>query len=189
MSVAATKQALAKRSSERIAGLSPQKFFSLRALGQDSRLGLRVRLDTVYRETMRTLERLSREVREGKNVLEASTFVRWLNFSGVLELLQLLRQDGQDFTALPKKVGELIQECGEQFRGGRVTPKYAESDIAEINRKLDVLLSSNARPLDISISVGSPKCNAPSGNGRDGPMFSLHDRPLSSLLEANGRPA
>jgi len=43
---------------------------------------------------------------------------------------------------------DLLYECGELFKGGKADPKYAESDIAEINKKLEVLASFiNATPV------------------------------------------
>ncbi len=103
-----------------------------------------VKFHQMWRETDRFLDTLAESVREGKRVMEASNFCRWLQFSGVVSLLKEnpspspLRVDGE---ALRKKLDDLLYECGELFRGGKHDPKYAASDIAEINRKLDLLLS------------------------------------------------
>lgn len=141
--------------SGRIAGMSPERFAELRAIGQDSRIDCAVILETIDRETSRYVEMLGREIREGKGVYEASRFLRWLHFSGILSLLENYCLPGQDFSPLLKKVGELTSECGERLKGGRESVKYAESDIAEINRKLDVLMASSARPVNV---VALPEC-------------------------------
>jgi len=102
----------------------------------------RVQLHVMWRETDRFLESLAREVRENKRVMEASQFCRWLNFSGVVKLLESNPQDAPllvDGKGLQKKLNDLIYDCGESFRLGKSDPKYAASDIAEINRKLDGL--------------------------------------------------
>jgi hypothetical protein len=97
----------------------------------------------MWRETDRFLDSLAASVREGKRVTEASNYCRWLQFSGVVSLLKEnpspspLLVDGE---GLRKKLDDLLYECGELFRGGKHDPKYAASDIAEINRKLDLLL-------------------------------------------------
>ena len=107
-------------------------------------------LPLLYKETVNFLDRLAGEVRENKNVMLASQFARWLNFSG---LIQILNQNPStklhlevDGAVLQRKVNDLNYECGELFRGGKHDPKYAASDIAEINRKLDSLLETRPVP-------------------------------------------
>lgn len=115
----------------------------------------------LYRETVIFLDRLSREVREGKNVMLASQFARWLQFSGlnkVFETYPCNRPHCEvDAVVLEKKTKDLLFECGELFRGGRADPKYAASDIAEINRKLDTVLLTLARPMSVTTIVNAPK--------------------------------
>lgn len=109
----------------------------------------RVQLHVMWRETDRFLESLARDVRENKRVMEASQFCRWLNFSGFVKLLELNPQDAPlrvDGKGLQKKLNDLIYDCGELFRGGKHDPKYAASDIAEINRKLDDLTQRLSPP-------------------------------------------
>jgi len=136
------------------AGLSFDKWSQLRAIGEDSELGYRVTLQRICSESFRYLESLARDAREGKHVFEAANFCRWLRFSGVTDLLERYAMPGQNFSTLSKAVDDLISDCGEQFRGGKVLPKYSESDIAEINRKLDVLLSQSAAPAATVVTVG-----------------------------------
>jgi len=87
-------------------------------------------------ETDRFLGRLRREVSENKNVMLASLFCRWLSGSGVIALLE---RESRCKT-LRRLVDDILYDCGELFRAGKSDPKYAASDIAEINRKLDMLL-------------------------------------------------
>jgi hypothetical protein len=160
--------AVAKRPSDRIAGFSPEQVARFRAIGQDSELGYRVLLSGLYSETVRYLDSLARVASEGKNVSEAANFCRWLRFSGVFTLFEGYALSGQNFPSLDRKVTDLLQVCGEHFRGGRVDAKYAQSDIAEINRKLDVLLASSARPvasdkvisLEPRITISDEVCGA-----------------------------
>jgi len=97
---------------------------------------------TIWKETNRHLETLARQVREHKSVMEAANYARWLQFSGLLEFFRLNPQpepllvDGERIKA---QIRDLLYDCGESFRNGKADPKYASSDIAEINRKLDLL--------------------------------------------------
>jgi len=101
-----------------------------------------VQLHVLWRETNREVDSLTQAVSECKSVDQASSFGRWLRYSGVLQILEAhpapfpLIVDGK---ALTKKVTDLIYECGELYKGGKHDPRYAASDIAEINRKLDIL--------------------------------------------------
>jgi hypothetical protein len=101
-------------------------------------------LHWIWNETVTRLDSFARDVREAKHVMEASNFARWLNFSGLVRVFndnpstQLhLEVDG---ALVQRKINDLLFECGELFRGGKADPKYAASDIAEINRKLDFLM-------------------------------------------------
>jgi hypothetical protein len=97
-----------------------------------------------WKETVNRLDSYARDVREAKNVMEASNFARWLLFSGLIGIFEMNPSSTPhlivDADAVTKKVKDLLYECGELFRGGKADPKYAASDIAEINRKLDTLL-------------------------------------------------
>lgn len=101
-----------------------------------------VQLHVLWRETNRVVDSLTQAVSECKRVDEASSFGRWIRFSGVLQILEAhpasfpLAVEGK---ALAKKVSDLLYECGELYKGGKHDPRYAASDIAEINRKLDIL--------------------------------------------------
>ena len=111
-----------------------------------------VQLHWMWQETDNYLSSLAQCVREGKRVQEAANYCRWLQFSGVIELLEgspqpfPLMVDGQ---GTRRKLRDLIQECGELFKGGKHDAKYVASDIAEINRKLDVLTAHLASPVQV----------------------------------------
>lgn len=98
----------------------------------------------MWAETMSRLNRLHRCVHEGKGVLEAKDFCSWLQFSGYCKVFDLCPSSDPNFIvdgkAVRKKIDDLVYDCGEWFRSGKVSPKYHESDIAEINKKLDRLL-------------------------------------------------
>lgn len=75
---------------------------------------------------------------------EASNFARWLEFSGVIQLLQAhsadvpLRVDGYD---LANKLRELIQECGDWYsihsRSNKPRDAYvSQSKLEQIEQRL-----------------------------------------------------
>lgn len=111
-------------------------------------------LHVLWRETDRVVSALSKAVMECKRVDEASNFGRWLRFSGVLQILEAhpapfpLTVDAKGLT---KKVSDMLYDCGELYRAGKHDPRYAASDIAEINRKLDI----------IAAHIGSARTFAP----------------------------
>ena|ERR1700722_20092407 len=90
-------------------------------------------LHWLWKETVNRLDSLARDVREAKNVAEASNFARWLQFSGILMLFRnnpsTTKHLEVDESVVRKKIDDLIYECGELFRGGKHDPKYAASDI------------------------------------------------------------
>src|ERR1017187_9060615 len=94
-------------------------------------------LHWIWNETVNRLDSLARDVREAKNVMEAANFARWLNFSGLIPIFRDNPSNQKhlqvDAAVVQRKIDDLIYECGELFRGGKADPKYAQSDIAEIN--------------------------------------------------------
>jgi len=64
-------------------------------------------LHAIWRETDRKLTEYSARVREGLEVLPASDFARWLQFSGILRLLEPFDCD----VPLPIRARELRQKC------------------------------------------------------------------------------
>jgi len=79
-------------------------------------------LVTLYRlwaETDCRLDVLAKQVREGLAVDEASNFARWLQFSGVMEILKAAdfsnTQLRADVPGLKLKFEKLISDCGEWY--------------------------------------------------------------------------
>lgn len=120
--------------------LTPKKLAEYQALGRNPELHHLVMCKRVLAETERYLDDLARSVRECKRVDEASRFARWLVFSGVLEIVKGAPQTALAASQTYQKASNLQMDCGDLFRGGKANAKYAESDIAEINAKLDLLM-------------------------------------------------
>lgn len=110
-------------------------------------------------ETERFLDLMARDVRECKNVFCVSLFVRWLQFSGCLNIIAL----HSETTAknIHTKFRDLVFECGEMQKGGKIELKYSSSDIAAINQKLDVLMSALARKVSPSDNATEDVVTAP----------------------------
>jgi len=110
-------------------------------------------LHQLWRETDRRLDSLIGSVCEIKRVDEASTFSRWLQFTGLLDILERnsngmpLPVDGQ---GLRRKAKELASMCGDLYRQGKANPQYAQSDIAAINRKLDIIAAHVATVMPVN---------------------------------------
>jgi len=74
-------------------------------------------LHWIFRETERQLDTYARRVREGVEVLPASDFARWLQMSGILELLEAHEMSVPlRVESLRVKTTDLLFECGEWFR-------------------------------------------------------------------------
>jgi len=120
-----------------------------KAMQSDSGKLSAAQLHVLWRETDRVVEGLAKAVMECKRVDEASNFGRWIRFSGVLEILEAHPAPFPltvDAKGLKKKVSDMLFECGELYRGGKHDPRYAASDIAEINRKLDIIAAHISQP-------------------------------------------
>ena len=119
--------------------MSPEKEIRLRAIGTDPAISWAASLSWLAKETDRYLDRLARSVAECKSVDEAANFCRWLQFSGVMKLPH------PDCKELRGKTEDIMHRVGEIYKGGKVKPAYAASDIEAINLKLDYLLSNNSQ--------------------------------------------
>jgi hypothetical protein len=111
----------------------------MRAIGTDPAIERSVNRKRIIVETERYLSDLAMHVREAKRADEASRFIRWLQFSGIINLLREEDAFRQPAEALYRQARDLLFECGELFKGGKADPKYSQCDIAEINRKLDLV--------------------------------------------------
>ncbi|HLP78166.1 MAG TPA: hypothetical protein VK327_14760 [Candidatus Paceibacterota bacterium] len=72
----------------------------------------------LWRETDQRLDSLTKSVREGRGVAEASNFARWLQFSGLLKILKPFECERPlpvRVAALTLKMEQLISECNEWY--------------------------------------------------------------------------
>jgi len=116
----------------------------------------------LWKETFAKLETFSRLVRECKQVTEAADFCRWLQFSGLPKMFKQHPQAAPlrvDHVVIDNQIRDILFECGELFRKGKADPQYTQSDIAEINRKLDIIaahVSQFPPPLAATTEPGKP---------------------------------
>jgi len=105
-------------------------------------------LHWMWRETNNRLDVLSRRVDEGRDVVAASEFVRWLGFSGVLRILELnpsigvLRVDGG---LLRFKADDILRRCN---ACGVVDPddmRLGLDAVRSIHEKLDLIAGHVSR--------------------------------------------
>jgi len=122
----------------------------------------------LWKETNRNLDVHARRVREGVEVLPAADFARFVQFSGIVKILQPHDQDGPfpcRSKELQKKCEDLIFECGEWFRLDERSnmprnPNVPRCELEAITDILAVLVKQVARispPLiDKTVDVGEP---------------------------------
>jgi len=125
-----------------------------------------ITLHKLWSETDGRLDSLTRQVREGLAVDEASNFARWLRFSHVIQILQPFDQQ----VPLPirpyelqRKMEELIYQCGEWYRlhekSFRPRDSYVsqskleaiEAQLSAMNKQLEALSMprTEASPLQL----------------------------------------
>jgi len=110
----------------------------------------------VYSETSNRIEVLSRRVQEGRGVMEASEFCRWLLFSGIIQVLEQTPNPGPlkvDGAHLRWKVEELLSVCNSRLRSGPdgqpcLTAGYLQS----LHDKVDLVAGYLSR-LSVSTAV------------------------------------
>jgi len=111
-----------------------------------------VTLHIIYRETMTHLESWENLAREGKDLMPALDFTRYVLWSGIVKLLKAypaegtLKVDGAFLEWKAKEVAEMIQA---QFKGGK-PPGATSTDLASINHKLDLIAGRLARITNIN---------------------------------------
>ncbi|MGN6552318.1 MAG: hypothetical protein ACTHLW_01095 [Verrucomicrobiota bacterium] len=73
----------------------------------------------LWSETDGRINTLTRSVKEGRGVDEASNFSRWLRFSGVIQILEMHEQGFPlpvRAEELKRKTNDLINACGEWYQ-------------------------------------------------------------------------
>jgi hypothetical protein len=108
-----------------------------------------VRLFKICRETTAYLENLHRGICDNRAgaITEAVNFARWLQFSGVVALLEAYPQPtplAVDGKAVRRLTEDVIQACGERMHGGRPAYNPNDSRMDTLNAKLDLVLSQLA---------------------------------------------
>lgn len=116
-------------------------------------VNITVTLLRVYTETERYLASLGRAASEGRAIQEASNFNRWLQFSGVLRLLELNSDIDARFVTLRKKADELQFICVPYLQGRNEKLPPSQSRVDEINDKVDFILSIIAKDVTPALPV------------------------------------
>jgi len=118
-------------------------------------------LHWLWKETHAKLSTFSKLVRECKQVTEAADFCRWLQFSGLPKIFKACPQSEPmpvNYEVIDKQIRDILFECGELFRTGKADPQYAQSDIAAINHKLDIIAAHVS-------TLSPPKTQTPTVDG------------------------
>lgn len=98
-------------------------------------------LHTIYRETLTHLESYEKRALEGKDLMVALDFTRWIQWSGILKLLKaypaqgVCKVDGAFLEWKAREVQEMVQL---QFRTKQI-PRLPASTLDQINHKLDLI--------------------------------------------------
>jgi hypothetical protein len=112
----------------------------------------------IYRETNMRLDIFSRRVQEGKDVMAASEFCRWLLFSGIIELLKansnhettLLKVDG---SFIEWKTNDLLKRCNDFFiHGHPASVTLSAAYLQTLHEKID-LMAGYLSKLSVSQAV------------------------------------
>jgi len=146
--IPANRQARGTRDGNRASSADKGQLDNASALSRAMSESLALKMHVLARQTETRLLVLQRDVAECKSVDEAANFTRWLRASGVLGLLERFSTDGVlpvDGKSLRKLSETILSDCGDLYRNGKATPRYAASDIAEINRKLDIIAHEISR--------------------------------------------
>jgi hypothetical protein len=101
-------------------------------------------LARIYSEAVNQLDSFSRRVQEGRDVEHASSFARWLSFSGIIMLLERypnqvashdpLKVDG---SFLRWKCEQLIEACNLRFRTNNLNPSFEKKEFESMHEKID----------------------------------------------------
>jgi hypothetical protein len=117
-------------------------------------------LQFIYKETKAYLERLARAASEGRAVDEANNFLRWLQFSSILRLLEKNSFVDPAFVMLRHQCEDLQAICRPYLQGRNMPASPSQARIDEVNAKVDIILAAMAKPIspatvDTATAVGS----------------------------------
>jgi hypothetical protein len=127
------------------------KFFAVefRELVRIAELGEKMRrlvlpadVEWIAKETLRYLSRLQELVDEAKDVDNASDYARWVQFSGIIGLVQRINY-GRGVELLDK-CKKLIQACGDRYRSGNNNPSPESMRMTTVDEKLNALTTAVA---------------------------------------------
>ena len=93
----------------------------------------------LWRETMNKLSSFKSRVSEGRDVTAASEFARWLQFSGIIKLLEANPQPAPltvDGPLLRWTTDELINQCNERFRTNNLDPSFKATEFQTMHQKI-----------------------------------------------------
>jgi hypothetical protein len=138
--------------------LPPAKMAEFQALGQNVPPNFPAFLNQILKETSAYLTSLESSVRDGKCVDEAADFSRWLQFSGILSMLEMFAESNPEFGRLRHRVMDLAFFCADYLGSGKVSKNYCQSDIDSINAKLDFLLSAFAKSASPAVQHTLDSC-------------------------------
>jgi hypothetical protein len=138
-----------------------------------SDVDFRCALKCIYQETANYLDRLARAASEGRAVDEANNFLRWLQFSGVLRLLELYASLDPNFRKLRVKCGELQDVCKPHLQGRRMPPSPNEARIDEVNQKVDAILCLMAKQAKVVSPPESQAVDVDATNGRASALLAM----------------
>jgi hypothetical protein len=126
-------------------------------------------LQLIYKETKAYLESLGRAASEGRAIDEANNFLRWLQFSSILRLLEKNPSVNPNFVTLRNQCNDLQAICRPHLQGRRMVASPSQARIDEVNAKVDIILAAIAKPVSPSqkhtLDAGQPALSVIAGEG------------------------
>ena len=118
---------------------------------------------------MGRLDSFRRRVDEGRDVMAASEFARWVFFSGLIQLCKENSQDGffkVDGALLQWTCEHLIEQCNERFRANNFDPSFEQAEFQSLHEKIDMMAGYLSR---LSVAPSVVILNGGQGQEADAP--------------------